>query len=51
MARRTVVKIGKMYTDRVWAEYLSVKTSGEWTPKELWSHLKTRYAFQNLAAK
>ncbi len=33
--RKAVFKIGKMYTDTVQKEFLSVKASREWTPKEL----------------
>ena len=50
-ARKAVAKIGKMCTDTVQKEFLSVKASREWTPKELWSHLKTRYTLQNWASK
>ncbi len=39
--RKAVAKIGKMGTDTVQKKFLSVKASREWTPKELWSHLKT----------
>ena len=50
-ARKAVAKIGKMYTDIVQKEFLFVKASREWTSKELWSHLKTRYTLQNWASK
>ena len=41
-ARKAIAKIRKMCTDTVKKKFLSVKTSREWTPKELWNHLKTR---------
>ncbi len=50
-ARKAVAKIGKRCTDKVQKEFLSVKASREWTPKKLWSHLKTRYTLQNWASK
>lgn len=50
-ARKAVAKIGKMCTDTVQKEFLSVKASKDWTPMELWSHLKTRYTLQNWASK
>ncbi len=40
-ARKALAKIGNMCTDTVQKEFLSVKASKEWTPKKLWSHLKT----------
>ncbi len=40
-----------MCTDTVQKEFLSVKASKEWTPKDLWKHLKTRYNLQNWASK
>ena len=40
-ARKAIAKIGKMCTDTVQKEFLSVKSLREWTPKELWNHLKT----------
>ena len=40
-----------MCTETVQKEFLSVKVSREWTPKELWDHLKTRYTLQNWASK
>ncbi len=33
--RKAVAKIGKMCTDTVQKKFLFVKTSREWTPKEL----------------
>ena len=50
-ARKAIAKIGKMCTETVQKEFLSVKVSREWTPKELWDHLKTRYTLQNWASK
>ena len=50
-ARKAIAKIGKMCTETVQKEFLSVKASREWTPKELWNHLKTRYTLQNWASK
>ena len=41
--RITVSKIGKMCTDTVQKEFFLVKTSKQWTPKDLWKHLNTRY--------
>ncbi len=46
-ARKEVAKMGKICTHTVQKKFLSVKASREWTPKKLWSHLKTQYAFQN----
>ncbi len=42
-ARITVAKIGKMCTDTVQKEIFLVKTSKQWTPKDLCKHLNTRY--------
>ncbi len=42
-SRKAEAKIGKMCSDTVKKEFFSVKASREWTPKELWSHLKTQY--------
>ena len=50
-ARKAVAKIGKMCTDTVQKEFLSVKVSKEWTPQDLWKHLKSRYILQNWASK
>ncbi len=50
-ARKTVVKIRKMCTDTVQKEFLSVKASKEWIPKDLWERLKIRYTLQNWASK
>ncbi len=49
--RKAVTKIRKMCTDKVQKESLSVKASKEWTPKDLWKNLKTRYTLQNWACK
>lgn len=47
-ACKAIAKTGKMCTiDTVRMEFLSVKASKEWTPKELWNHLKIRYTLQN----
>ncbi len=40
-----------MCTDTVQKEFLSVNALKEWTPKNLWKHLKTRYTLQNWASK
>ena len=50
-ACKAIAKIGKMCTDMVQKEFLSVKTSSKWTPKDLWAHLKIRYTLQNRASK
>ena len=50
-ARKAIAKIGKMCTETVQKEFLSVKASREWTPKKLWDHQKTRYTLQNWASK
>ena len=50
-ACKAVAKIGKMCTDTVQKEFLSVKASRDWTPEELYCHLKTRYMLQNLVSK
>lgn len=42
-AHKAITKIGKMCTDMVQKEFLSVKALKEWAPKDLWDHLKTRY--------
>ena len=52
--RRVVGKIGKMCTDDVQQEFLSMRdlANGEiWNPKDLWEHLKTRYTLKNWSAK
>ena len=49
--RKAVAKIEKMCTDTVQKEFFSIKTLREWTPKKLWSHLKTQYTLQNWASK
>ncbi len=46
-ARKAVAKIGKMCTDTVQKEFLSVKASKEWIPKNFREHLKIRYTLQN----
>ncbi len=51
IARKARAKIRKMCTERVQKEFLSVKALREWTPKELWDYLKTRYILQNWASK
>ena len=50
-ARKVIAKIGKMYTEIVQKEFLSIKASRKWIAKELWDHLKTRYTLQNWASK
>ncbi len=50
-ARKAGAKIGNMCTDTVQKELHSVKASMKWTPKELWSHLKTLYRLQNWTSK
>ena len=49
-ACKAVAKIENMCTGTVQNEFLSVKASREWTPKDLWSHLKTRYTLKNWAS-
>ena len=52
--RRVVGKIGKMCTDDVQQEFLSMRdlaNGGIWDPKDLWEHLKTRYTLRNWSAK
>lgn len=49
--RKTAAKISRMCTDTVQKEFLAVKTSTEWDPKELWDWLKKRYTLQNFASK
>ena len=49
--RKTAAKISRMCTDTVQKEFLAVKTSVEWDPKELWDWLKRRYTLQNFASK
>ena len=50
-SRKVVTKIGKMCTYTVQKEFLSVKASREWTPKQLWNHLKTWSTLQNWVSK
>ena len=50
-SRKVVVKIGKICTNTVQTEFLSIKASKEWIPKNLWERLKIRYRLQNLASK
>ncbi len=50
-ARKTITKIEKMCTETVQKEFLSVKASRDWTPKDLWDDLKTRYTLQSWASK
>ncbi|MCJ1467309.1 hypothetical protein MMC07_005933 [Pseudocyphellaria aurata] len=52
--RRVVGKMGKMCTDDVQQEFLSMKNlaNGQrWDPKDLWTHLKQRYNVKNWSAK
>ena len=52
--RRVVGKIGKMCTDDVQQEFLSMRdlaNGAVWDPKDLWEHLKTRYTLKNWSAK
>ena len=52
--RRVIGKIGKMCTDDVQQEFLSMRdlTKGEvWKPKDLWDHLKARYTLKHWSAK
>ena len=42
-AHKAIAKIGKMCTYIIQKEFFSVKTSGKWTPKYVWDHLKTWY--------
>ncbi len=49
--RKTAAMISKMCTDTVQKEFLAVKTSTEWDPKELLDWLKRRYTLQNFASK
>ncbi|MCJ1347562.1 hypothetical protein MMC31_005787 [Peltigera leucophlebia] len=49
--RKTTAKISRMCTDTVQKEFLAVKTSTKWDPKELWDRLKKRYTLQNFALK
>ena len=49
--RRTVAKIGRMCTETVQKEFLTLKPLTAWIPKDLWDHLKTRYTLQNWTSK
>ncbi len=49
--RKVVVKIGKMCTDTIKKEFLSVKDSKNWIPKDFWEHMKIWYKLQNWASK
>ncbi len=49
--RKTAAKISRICTEIVQKEFLAVKTSTEWNPKELWDWLKKRYTLQNFASK
>ena len=52
--RRVVGKIGKMCTNDVQQEFLSMKNlaNGEtWNPQDLWTHLKLRYTLKHWSAK
>ncbi len=49
--RKTAAKISRICTDIVQKEFLTVKTSTEWNPKELWDWLKKRYTLQKFASK
>ena len=48
---KTSAKISRMCTDTVQKEFLAVKNSTEWNPKDLWDWLKKRYTLQNFASK
>ena len=48
---KTTAKISRMCSDTVQKEFLAVKNSTEWDPKELWDWLKKRYTLQNFASK
>ncbi len=50
-ACKTVAKIGKICIDTVQKEFFSVQTSWEWTPIEIWSHLRNGYTLQNWTSK
>ncbi len=52
--RRVVGKIGKMCTDDVQQEFLSMRDPAKgdtWMPKDLWEHLKSRYTLKHWSAK
>ena len=52
--RRVIGKIGKMCTGDVQQEFLAIKDISKkenWTPKELWDHLKRGYTLKNWSAK
>lgn len=49
--RQTTSKISRMCTDTVQKEFLAIKPSNEWEPKELWDWLKKRYTSQSFASK
>lgn len=48
---KTAAKISRMCFDTVQKEFLTVKNSTEWNPKELWDWLKKHYTLQNFASK
>ncbi len=49
--QKIAAKISRTYTDIVQKEFLGVKTSTGWNPKELWDLLQRRYTLQNFASK
>lgn len=49
--REAATKISRMCTDTVQNEFLAIKPSNEWDPKELWDWLKKRYTLQDFASK
>ncbi len=49
--QKTAVGISRMCNDKVLKEFLVVKTSTEWDPKEIWDRLKRGYILQNFASK
>lgn len=49
--RKTATKVSKMCTNTVQKEFLAIKPSNEWDPKELWDWLKQRYTIQGFASK
>lgn len=46
-SRQTIAKIGRMCTETVQKEFLSLKDLAAWNPTVLWEHLKTQYTLQN----
>ena len=49
--QKTAAKISRMCADTLQKEFLAVKISTEWDPKELWDWLKRRYTLQSFASR